>query len=564
MSGMSISIRNGVIASVVTVAVFIFLCAAISCFVFYNLRKKKIDKRNREDFEEAKRKFAMRYEKEDEADRKKEIQRKAEAKEKREIEAKEKREHIKAMEAKEEEEQRIEREKAETQKRIELEKKREELCEKYGDEASALCVLRAKENNKGEKSKFELQMGDGSFQNITRESIKKSVEGGSKRCTILPNGYAFFWPKRGRNISFDCALKMTEHWNMVIEYEKYHSDSFIDAGLRAQSMTKFFVRVDGVDLFPVMYMRSFNGLLEDGVQVREAKTPDLSTGHSMIFGTPKNLGSEEYIKPIMQGLLADFEKVLLNNLFYDSIDSCNVVIEDTKDTVPHDKSIKGMVSERKQIIRMFFFDFGSPNVRNRVPYKKIRRVLLDSSGNVDRKSVEDEVKASFVCAYEKLCSAVLREEVEHIFEIVKQEYKHSASLKYKECYEEYFKDLDKYGDGKMEGNDKGLDEYDDDKMEKNDKGLEEYDDDKSAMEENDRELYSPYAARLSTIFTIIERVVKSMKDELCKESCDRICTKIQEMDAVDRLSAFQRPQDVVVCELSSEAMKYNDVNSNKL
>lgn len=253
--------------------------------------------------------------------------------------------------------------------------------------------------------------------NIPIEPGKIYVDGkgGFKRVFRLPDGKAMAIPNLDA-LSFshpEAAESYAAIWERAVNEEKEYSRRARAAGLEAQDIEIEFLHINEHTL-PVMVMPSFARLSEEGLQVRDYKSPHSSCGHSMLFGTPQNLEDPDYFRSIIHPLLDDAALAITHNLSFGS-DTCNLAILDTAETPAHDRSTLELFNHRKQKLRLFFFDFSSKTG----PRNDSNLELLDEQGNVDKLFINICAGGYVSLAFCALRAAIRDDEIECILALKK-------------------------------------------------------------------------------------------------------------------------------------------------
>ena len=247
------------------------------------------------------------------------------------------------------------------------------------------------------------------------DKIYVKATGGSKLIFILKDGRALAMPNL---VDFKIQnLSRAEHflnrWIRMIQEEHDCSEEIKALGLQSQNIEIVDIHV-GKTKCPVMVMPTFDKLAENGMQIRDTRNIISSTGHSMIFGTPVNIKSHEYLKGIMEEFVDDITTIITNGLDLDNGDTVNLAIKDTEDTPKYDRNSLELYSVRKQKICLFFFDFSSKYQAT----SKEKLSLLDENDKVDEGKVRKLALSYVRLAHDALSCGIKKDEVAHINKLV--------------------------------------------------------------------------------------------------------------------------------------------------
>jgi hypothetical protein len=278
--------------------------------------------------------------------------------------------------------------------------------------ASVTIMLEGEELHLNETVRSDIKR----FNIIPEEGLSYvDGKGGFKKAYGLPDGRALVVPNID-TLSFDNpeeAKAYAKIWERAVKEEKSIADKVLQSDLIAQNIEVLPLSI-GESSMPVMVMPRFETLAEQGLQVRDVKNRDSSSGHSMIFGTPENFENPERLRLVMQGLVDDATLIMSHGFSFGS-DSCNIAIQDTEKTPEHDRSIPLLFDELNQEIRFFLFDFSSKNT----PRNDKGLPLLDVNGEPDREEITDYANHYIDRAYNALANAIRAEELKQISELKK-------------------------------------------------------------------------------------------------------------------------------------------------
>lgn len=179
-------------------------------------------------------------------------------------------------------------------------------------------------------------------------------------------------------------------WERIVREEITIARQAKAAGLQVIPYERTTVYFDG-NPTTALQMPTFQSLLAKGMQIRDPKNTKSSCGTSMIFGNKDNLQNSKYWEGVLQGFQEDLIAYYTYGFSFDS-DSFNLLIADTSETPSHDQTEPGLVTERKQKLHFYFYDFTNKN--RAADYKPVHK-FIDEEGNILQKEIESSVSFMF-------------------------------------------------------------------------------------------------------------------------------------------------------------------------
>ncbi|WP_133139642.1 hypothetical protein [Legionella genomosp. 1] len=240
----------------------------------------------------------------------------------------------------------------------------------------------------GEKHSLHISRYQGDENNFVSQ-------GGTKQVYRLNNGKVFSILNCSTGVGSDAA----KVWNWVVDDEIIFSNYLAKIGLRTQDYQKVKLSIDGHDVY-VLQMTAFDSLLKQGKQVRDAKNAQ-HFGSTMLFGNRENAENPAYLLQLMQPLLDDIACLLAHCVHISNLgDSLNLIIEDTPETPEHQRDQPGLISERKQVPHLFFYDLS----------KDFKQIDFDNDIHFDKECRPKVAEYYIRGAYFALLAAINNEE----------------------------------------------------------------------------------------------------------------------------------------------------------
>lgn len=178
-----------------------------------------------------------------------------------------------------------------------------------------------------------------------------------------------------------------EVWKRMVKEEEKACAEFLNIGLLASDQHRCLAVINN-EKFLVLKMPNFKDMVKKGIQVRGQSSKD-TYGETLLFGSQKNFLNLDYWHSIFQHLKQDIVTMLVNGLFT-GMDSNHIAIVNTEVTPQHDVDEPGLITERKQELRLFFFDFS-----HKASEKQLKQcyyfVDFEGEGGILEKEISEEV-----------------------------------------------------------------------------------------------------------------------------------------------------------------------------
>lgn len=167
----------------------------------------------------------------------------------------------------------------------------------------------------------------------------------------------------------------------LIDSEIHVANKLKEIGLYTQDYNKVTAVING-NPEPVLKMKNFTTLANEGKQVRDRKNRESSGGDSLIFDDMDHFKDKVHWRNVLKYIADDIYLYLINNLGFGS-DAFNLIIVDTKETeaARHNTSSK-LFSEIEQEIHLYFFDFGSGVYKQEKIYD-----FIDAKGDISVENI---------------------------------------------------------------------------------------------------------------------------------------------------------------------------------